>query len=376
MKIKKVLVSSIQEGMQIITRELGEDAIILSTRNISPDSSENENRIEIIAAIDDSFSIENKLSHYEHKQNGKTKFATNDDTTDPLILPDGLKNQISEIRNLLFELSHRVKYKLDNNLNGDVRFIFEQLIKSDFSEEFSYKVIDELLNKLSDKAEKTKDLNYIKNLTRDILLKDIKFLPPLTKGDNCTIMSFFGTTGSGKTTTLIKLAILFKIIFNADSVILSTDVNRVGAVEQLQTYSSIAAIQHYPIFTPEDLAVAIEDNKNKDFIFVDTTGCSQQDSELLNEIRIYLDIIGEHHKFLIQSCNIGKTTFRQILKEYSKLEATGIILTKFDEAATVGNIIEVLNEEKYPISYFTNGVRVPDDIEPANIDFLKKFALP
>ncbi len=382
MKIKKVLVSSIQEGMQIITKELGEDAVILSTRNIESDSGETDNKIEIIAAIDESFSkegIENNLenkNHFNNNNNGVKlpEFSSNE----TLIYSDGLKNQIIEIKQLLYDLSHRVKFKINNNQNDELKAIFKDLLNSEFSEDFAYKIIDELSDLVIDdsiKEDKEGYQKYIKEKAKNLILKDIKILPPITKSDNCTIISFFGTTGGGKTTTLIKLAILFKIIFNADTVILSTDVNKVGAIEQLQTYSSIAAIPHYAIFSPEDLAIAIEENKSKDFILIDTTGSSQQDKELINELKGIIDIVGEHHKFLVQSCNVGKATFRQIIKEYSVLNPSGIILTKLDEAAALGNIIEVLNTEKLPLTYFTNGTRVPDDIEPANLDYLKQYTL-
>jgi flagellar biosynthesis protein FlhF len=382
MKIKKVLVSSIQEGMQIITKELGEDAVILSTRNIESDSDETDNKIEIIAAIDESFSKEgkeNNLDNKNHLKNNNNGVKLPDfSSNETLIYSDGLKNQIIEIKQLLYDLSHRVKFKINNNQNDELKAIFKDLLNSEFSEDFAYKIIDELSDLVIDdsiREDKEGYQKYIKEKAKNLILKDIKILPPITKSDNCTIISFFGTTGGGKTTTLIKLAILFKIIFNADTVILSTDVNKVGAIEQLQTYSSIAAIPHYAIFSPEDLAIAIEENKSKDFILIDTTGSSQQDKELINELKGILDIVGEHHRFLVQSCNVGKATFRQIIKEYSVLNPSGIILTKLDEAAALGNIIEVLNTEKLPLTYFTNGTRVPDDIEPANLDYLKQFTL-
>jgi len=382
MKIKKVLVSSIQEGMQIITKELGEDAVILSTRNIESDSGETDNKIEIIAAIDESFSQEgkeNNLDNKNHLKNNNNGLKFPDfSSNETLIYSDGLKNQIIEIKQLLNDLSHRVKFKINNYQNDELKAIFKDLLNSEFSEDYAYKIIDELSDLVIDDAireDKEAYQKYIKEKAKNLILKDIKILPPITKSDNCTIISFFGTTGGGKTTTLIKLAILFKIIFNADTVILSTDVNKVGAIEQLQTYSSIAAIPHYAIFSPEDLAIAIEENKSKDFILIDTTGSSQQDKELINELKGILDIVGEHHRFLVQSCNVGKATFRQIIKEYSALNPSGIILTKLDEAAAMGNIIEVLNTEKLPLTYFTNGTRVPDDIEPANLEYLKQFTL-
>ncbi|MCX7737140.1 MAG: hypothetical protein N2319_10550 [Candidatus Kapabacteria bacterium] len=381
MKIKKVLVSSIQEGMQIITKELGEDAIILSTRNIESETSDDENKIEIIAAVDDSFSKEVNETGLDIKNNGHTNNintkSIENTLTDPIVYSDGLKNQIFEIKQLLSDLSHRVKFKFNNAEKEELKTILRLLLNSEFSEEFAYRTIDELSELIDEKnitENNDNSFNYLKEKSKEIIFKNIKTLPPVNKSENCTIISFFGTTGGGKTTTLIKLAILFKIIFNADSVILSTDVNKVGAIEQLQTYSSIAAIPHYAVYSPEDLAIALEDNKTKDFIFIDTTGCSQQDKELLQEIKKYLDIADEHYRFLVQSCNVGKATFRQILKEYSILNPKGIILTKLDEAAALGNIIEVLDEEKLPLVYFTNGTRVPDDIEPANIDFLKQYA--
>lgn len=383
MKIKKVLVSSIQEGMQIITKELGEDAVILSTRNIEADSDGNDNKIEIIAAIDESFSKETReiLIDKNDSKNNRIKNGvklSDTSTNETFVYSDGLKNQITEIKQLLYDLSHRFKFKINHNHNEEFKTIFSELLDSEFSEDFAYKIIDELSELLTNdsiREDKDRYKKFMIEKARDLIFKNIKSLPPISKSDDCTIISFFGTTGGGKTTSLIKLAILYKIIFNADTVILSTDVNKVGAIEQLQTYSSIAAIPHYAIFSPEDLAIAIEDNKSKDFILIDTTGFSQQDKVMINELKEVLDIVGEHHRFLVQSCNVGKATFRQIIKEYSALNPSGIILTKLDEAAALGNIIEVLDKETIPLIYFTNGTRVPDDIEPANLNNLKQFIL-
>lgn len=369
MRIKKFIAKSLKEGKSLIIKELGEDAIILSSRTAKQPTG--EDFFEIVAAIDDQPTAPSHpklhLPVHEKKSNIQIKDKTDmeNDSTQFLQAASRIFDEIGSLKDKLNEISDDVRYKYSGVMGDIAGSLFKSLRKADIEEQFALNIIGQLSSqgKLNDGSEAIK-------AAREIITGNIKIYPQLQKGPKCKTVAFIGINGCGKTLTLIKLAVVCKLIMKPDLLIVGADTYKVGGAEQLETFSSIATIPFLTAYTPQELNKLILREYSRDFIFIDTVGRSQQNDEHLDEIKGYLDASDADVIFLVQDATVSESTFNQILKKYSILKPDALILTKLDEAATLGGIVGALMKNPIPVAYFANGHRIPEDIEPAD---KKKF---
>lgn len=96
----------------------------------------------------------------------------------------------------------------------------------------------------------------------------------------------------------------------------------------------------------------------------------------MKQLKEYVDASSADLKFLVQSATTNASTFSKILKEFQNLDPNSLILTKLDEAETFGGIFSQLGSLKMPLSYITNGQKIPDDIEPVEKFKIGKIIIP
>ncbi len=184
------------------------------------------------------------------------------------------------------------------------------------------------------------------------------------------IVALLGTTGVGKTTTLAKIAARFVLDSNSSLALITADTYRISAVEQLKTYSDILGLPLEVVYTPQELANAIEQYKNKDLILIDTAGRSQHNDFQMKELVDFLAVNPRIEKHLVLSSTTKLTDAQEILKRFSAVAPEKIIITKIDETGSLGMVLNLLRNENMSISYVTTGQSVPDDIEVASADVL------
>ncbi len=178
------------------------------------------------------------------------------------------------------------------------------------------------------------------------------------------VIAIVGPTGVGKTTTVAKLAA--NLVTQGASVALATiDTYRIAAVEQLKIYAGLLNVPLEVIINPGDMAWALNLNRDKDVVFIDTAGRSQRDLSQIEDLRRFL---GGSNDIEIQLALAAPSSERQqeeAIKNFSPLGFSSIIFTKLDEAATLGPVFNQNVRTGTPISYFTVGQSVPEDIEEA-----------
>ncbi|EGJ6872026.1 flagellar biosynthesis protein FlhF [Campylobacter coli] len=191
------------------------------------------------------------------------------------------------------------------------------------------------------------------------------------------IMMLVGPTGVGKTTTLAKLA--FRYAYGDKRYktgIITLDTYRIGAVEQLFQYAKMMKLPIIDSIEPKDLDEAIKSLNNCEVILVDTIGNSQYDQNKLAKTKEFLmHSNAEIDVSLVVSANTKHEDLMEIYKNFSFLNIDTLIITKFDETKVFGNIFSLIYETNIPLSFFSTGQEVPDDIEVANSDFLVRCIL-
>ncbi|MGP1359301.1 flagellar biosynthesis protein FlhF [Campylobacter sp.] len=187
------------------------------------------------------------------------------------------------------------------------------------------------------------------------------------------IMMLVGPTGVGKTTTLAKLAARFAYGNEKryKTGIITLDTYRIGAVEQLFQYAKMMKLPILDVIEVEDFKNAIKQLNYCDVILIDTTGNSQYDKEKLERLDKFLKHSGAKIDVnLVLSAGSKVEDLMEIYNGFSFLDIDTLIITKFDETKIFGNVFSLIYETNTPVSYFSVGQEVPDDLVEAKSEFL------
>lgn len=188
----------------------------------------------------------------------------------------------------------------------------------------------------------------------------------LTEGG---VVALVGSTGVGKTTTIAKLAARYTLRHGPNRVALvSTDSYRIGAHEQLRIYGRILNVPVCLATSEEELCNILEDLRDKQLVLIDTAGMSQRDLRLSKQLALLRNsaVAGIPLKsYLVLSATSSVTSLNQIVQAFHAVQPNGCILTKLDEAVSLGAALSAVIEHKLPVAYVSNGQRVPEDIQPA-----------
>ncbi|GIV04974.1 MAG: flagellar biosynthesis protein FlhF [Fimbriimonadales bacterium] len=178
-----------------------------------------------------------------------------------------------------------------------------------------------------------------------------------------------GPTGVGKTTTIAKLAAIHALDYNRKVALLSLDTYRIGAIQQLRTYAELMQLPLHIATTAEEVQEGLELFRDYDLVLVDTIGRGQRDEAHLQEMRqALLPVKGI--VYLTLSATADTATLLDAAQRFAIFEPDAIILTKLDEAARLGNCVNLALRSEQPLAYFTNGQRVPEDIALADAQIL------
>ena len=175
-----------------------------------------------------------------------------------------------------------------------------------------------------------------------------------------------GLQGSGKTTSIAKLANLIKNKFNKNVLLVSLDVNRPAAFEQLQTLANNIDIDLLPKVenqTPLNIAkraIAAAKINNIDLILFDTAGRTSIDKNLMKELKDLESIINPIETLLTLDSMTGQDTIN-VAKNFSeKINLTGSILTRIDGDARGGAALSLKMTTGCPIKFIGNGEKIND----------------
>ncbi|MGL4716860.1 MAG: flagellar biosynthesis protein FlhF [Aeromonas sp.] len=181
-------------------------------------------------------------------------------------------------------------------------------------------------------------------------------------------VALLGPTGVGKTTTIAKLAARFAMKYGAEQVaLITTDNYRIGAHEQLQTYGRIMGCPVRQVRDAEELTSALYQFRHRRLVLIDTAGVGQRDIRLTEQ----LDTLVKNGKvqirsYLVMSATSQRRVMQETVDHFRRIPLSGCILTKLDETLNLGEVINVCIQNTLPISYVTDGQRVPEDIQVAN----------
>jgi len=179
-------------------------------------------------------------------------------------------------------------------------------------------------------------------------------------------IALVGSTGVGKTTTIAKLAARFAHIHGKRSVaMISTDQFRIGAQEQLQHFARLLEVPMLTASNSEELRDRLDMLADKKLVLIDTAGMSQRDLRLSEQFHRLQAGAPQIKPYLVLSANTQLAALNQTILNFSKVKLAGAIVTKLDEAASLGGIITASIRHQLVLAYCGTGQKVPEDLEAA-----------
>jgi flagellar biosynthesis protein FlhF len=245
---------------------------------------------------------------------------------------------------------------------------------------FSPQLCGEMADQLS--AQGPSEVHLMDRL-QALLQSKIQTLDPLSVFDPGGVFAFIGPTGVGKTTAIAKIAARCVLRYGRDQLaLLTTDTFRIGAQEQLKVYAKIIGVPVVSLRDSEDLASKLSSMKDRRVILLDTAGVSQRDTQMLEQSQLLLEGAPALKRILVMSSTTDLRTQEDVILMYQMAEkneksraVTAAIITKTDEAAQIGPVLDCLIRHQLPLMFLANGQRVPEDLSQANTAYLSHRAL-
>ena len=347
MKIKKIRAESVQSALRKIREELGPDAVILHTKQLPGENP--DGKVEVTAGLDSG--------------GGNGGSAGREAAAAERVQREGresseLRKSMQQMQRTIERLTKEVQYPELRNLPEVYSDWYLNLVDQEVPLHLVKELIRAAIHSLGEQAST--------GAVEDYLISSIEEVFTRSESRNSAgaphIVSIIGPTGVGKTTTIAKLATQ-KVIEEGRSVaIITADTYRVAATDQLQVFADLIDVPLEIVYTPEEMTAAIGRYPDVDYLYIDTTGRSQRDRKNLETIRHMLEAADPHELHLMLSATTSSATLLAAAKRFSLFPVTDVIISKLDEAETTGSLLTLFHEYDWPVSYFTNGQNVPEDI--------------
>ncbi|MFT5897499.1 MAG: flagellar biosynthesis protein FlhF [Glaciecola sp.] len=272
---------------------------------------------------------------------------------------NSIKSELASIRNVLQFQVNGLSEEKNKRKNPTHYFLGNKLLGMGISE----KLTEQLVSFLPPQATENEGWEYLLNLISNRLHvggNDIL--------QQSGIVALVGPTGTGKTTTVAKLAAKYAQKHGANEVAMITvDTYRIAAFEQLATYGKIIGCTVKKAQTSEELAHILYQLRHKKLVLIDTAGFSQRDARLITQLNDYeKETTANIKKYLVLPAGAQYQVLHQTIQAYNNTHLTGCIFSKLDECYSLGEALSVVIENDLRLSYVTDGQRVPEDIKLAD----------
>lgn len=369
MPSKTYRAKTMKEALTRVRRDLGGDALILSAREVrrrrlfglGP-------RLEVEVVATDVLPAEHGLSARPSPKEATASGAS-------ASLQARVGEELGRLHAMVENLSRsgHIDHLLPE-LPGALVPTYSQLIEADVPEILARRMVRHIADNLE--PDQLDQPDSIRAALAEALELSIPVAPPIRAVVGTRrVIALVGPTGVGKTTTVAKLAANFKLAHGVRVGLITVDTYRIAAVEQLKTYAEIIDLPLAVVNDPMEMPRALDELGAVDIVFIDTAGRSPRDEVKIRELAEFLLPARPDEVHLVLSAVAGQKSLRSAVERFAIVQFDRLILTKLDEAESLGGVLAVLGLSSRPLSYLTTGQAVPDDIEPADRKRLARLIL-
>lgn len=263
-----------------------------------------------------------------------------------------------------------------NSRNKKIRdLLYNQFIANEVKEEYAHMLVEDVEN--IPEKEEALDAILAKVYQRIVLKLGQPMGIELKNQKKPRVCFFVGSTGVGKTTTIAKIASIFKLEKKAKVALITSDTYRIAAVEQLKTYANILSVPIRVVYSAAEMKKTLNDYASYDLILVDTAGRSHKNKKQCDELSELLNSVDAESRevYLVLSATTKYKDLKQVVAIYKDMADYRIVFTKLDETSCYGNLLNVRMDTGAPLSYVTCGQVVPDDLGMLNAQTIAKQLL-
>ena len=380
MQVKRFTAPDMAQAMRQVRQELGPDAVILATGRLPGGGVEISAAVESDPAI--SFGPQTSPRRAQKIASPKpleaeldTASALADMGLEPEPAGEPESQQVADLVNRVDSLNKLLaKHLMRSEAAGlfaerpEVAPLYQHLSEM----ELSPAIIAQLLDDLA--APEGRGMLPRLSIRLKQLIK-VSGPPKVVKG-RPSIWALVGPTGVGKTTTVAKLAATFHLKHRLEVGMITLDTYRMAAAEQLDTYGRIMDVHTVVAGDAEEAKRAVLTLKNNDIILIDTVGRAPGDQDNLAELQDILKGLPGLKTHLVLACPTRDADQLKVMESFKRFSPSYLIFTKLDETGVYGPIINRIVETGLPVSYLTDGQKVPDDLEEASRESLARRIMP
>jgi len=356
MKLRRYLAKDMRQALRQVREEQGPDAVILSSRK-TPEG------VEVVSAID--FDAEAPVeTSYVQQKTEPTPATHAFDFAGAMeqaarVTDDASGAMGEELKSLRRMLETQVATLAWNDLARRAP-VQTEVLKDLTQLGLSQDLAAELVSQLPARYE----LAEAQRISLALLSRRISVLDErwLERGGR---VAFVGPTGVGKTTMLAKLAARWVLRHGPRGLaLISTDSVRIGAQDQMQTLGRLLGAPAIALDGAADLYEALTHLNDRRLILIDTAGLGQRDARLSGELSHLANTPGvESTLVLAASAQAG--ALEETVTRFATAQPKSCLLTKIDEAASLGGSISTLIRAQLPLVYTSEGQRIPEDLQVA-----------
>jgi flagellar biosynthesis protein FlhF len=375
MDIKTFRAKTMQDALALVRRELGPDASVLHTRELNGSLMRRMlfgRKYEIAASS--TVNVPSRLPARMQRAESREQAAGSPELAHSLpshsmlhaptsVLDHRVAGQLDRLQEMIEKLCNQPTTQPRHDLPESLFQVFTDMIEAEVDEAIARNLLDRIR---SDAGTHLADPLLVKARIAQILEDEIRVTGPIaTTADRCRLVALVGPTGVGKTTTIAKLAANYRLREKKRVGLITVDTYRVAAVEQLRTYADIIDLPMEVVSTPREMREAVARMRNLDLVLMDTAGRSPRDEIRIQELRSLLAEAEADDVLLVLSATTGTKSLAATAERFAEVGTTALLLTKLDEATSLGHLVALTRECRLPISYLTDGQNVPDDIQVA-----------
>lgn len=341
MKLRRFLAPDARTGLERIRRELGPDAVVVSSRKTAAG-------VEFMAGRHDGLEEPGEAGADGRDDGGRL-----------------IWRELSRLRALLQNQLAGFAWSMEKRRHPVRVQVLQKMLAAGFS--------PKLARQLAAGLPKQHSAAQADAWMRQVLIRNLRAAAPADMpGLKPGVWALAGPTGHGKTTTLAKLAATAALRHGPQSVALvSADAYRIGAQQQLQAYAGMMGVDFVGLEGIDRLGEALANLRDKACVMVDSAGFAPDDERFAAQLAA-LRQAGAACLLTLSASTQGGLAERLIARHRGW---KGVILTKLDEGGACGAVLDCLMRYRLELACLATGQRVPEDIHAAHASYLVDRAL-